>query len=341
MKKTKTGTIVCLLLLACSCSRQREPITLNGTAQGTYYSILYYDDQQRDLQKEVDSLLREFDLTASLWEEESLVRRINRNETDTLNSILADMLKKSLEMCAYTEGCFDCRVGKLVQSWGFSFKEKEELSKEQIDNLLHYARGAVGIDTQSDGTMLIRKEYPETELDFNAIAQGYSVDLIGEMFEQMGINNYLIDIGGEVIARGAKSDGRLWCVGIERPAENKYSEREVEAAVNLKDESVVTSGNYRKYYEKDGVRYSHTIDPATGFPVQHSLLSASVVDKNAWRADALATAMMVMGKEKSLEFAKKHREDAAMQKMYFIYDNAGEYETFATEGFKELMKASE
>lgn len=336
--KTKVIMVASMLLTVCSCSRQAKPIMLQGEAQGTYYSIVYYDDQQRDMQESVDSLLKDFDQTASLWVEQSLLRRINRNETDTLNALLADMLQKSLDICKYTEGCFDCRVGRLVQAWGFSFKQQESLSNAQIDSLLHYARGNVAIDTLADGTMLIRKEYPETELDFNAIAQGYSVDLIATMFEQRGIHNYLIDVGGEVIARGCKEDGSPWCVGIERPAENKYSQREVEAAVNLKDLSVVTSGNYRKYYEKEGVRYSHTIDPVTGSPVQHSLLSASVVDEHSWRADALATAMMVMGKEKALAFAAKHPEDPAMQRMYFIYDKDGEYETYATEGFKKMMK---
>lgn len=329
---------LCTLFLLWGCGQTPKRIELRGEAQGTYYSIIYYDPCGRNLQGAIDTLLASFDQTASLWIDNSLIRRINRNETDTLNQWMADMLKKSLDMCDYTEGCFDCRVGRLVQAWGFSFKQKEPLSQERIDSLLLMARGRISIDTTADGVMLIRKEYPETELDFNAIAQGYSVDLIAKMLDSLGINTYLVDIGGEVITKGEKPHGERWTVGIERPAENKYSDRELETAITVTDLSVVTSGNYRKYYEKEGVRYSHTIDPTTGYPVQHSLLSATVIDYQSWRADALATAMMVMGKDRALEFAAKHPEDLALQRLYFIYSDKQGYSTFATPQFQEFIK---
>lgn len=320
-----------------ACSRTAQPIKLQGQAQGTYYSILYIDPQQRDLQPMVDSLLQDFDQTASLWVENSLIRRLNRNETDTLTPLFADMLQKSLDIADYTEGAFNCRVGRLVQAWGFSFKQKEELNPRTIDSLMLLAHGRVSIDTTDDGTLLLRKEHPGTELDFNAIAQGYSVDLLAQMMQRLGIQNYLIDVGGEVIAHGQKADGTPWRVGIERPAENKYSAPEIETAIELRDLSVVTSGSYRKYYEKDGTKYSHTIDPDTGRPVQHSLLSASVVDSASWRADALATALMVMGRERSQQFIAQHPDDPALQTVFFIYDSAGNYATCGTPRFNSLI----
>lgn len=339
---TKVPGAFCFLagwvMLLASCARQDEPIHLQGEAQGTYYSITYFDPEGRDLQPQVDSLLQAFDQTASLWVEESLLRRVNSNKTDTVSPLFADLLQKSAAIRRHTDGSFDCRVGRIVQAWGFSFKQREELSTATLDSLMLYSHAAVWLDTQDDGTILLRKELPETELDFNAIAQGYSVDLLAGMMEQYGIENYLIDVGGEVRGRGGKPDGEPWTVGIEKPAADKYGGREIETAIALKNASVVTSGNYRKYYEKEGTRYSHTIDPATGRPVTHSLLSVSVVSSEAWYADAMATAFMVMGLEKALKFIADLPEDTDIQGAAFIYDSAGTNKTYYTPGFREKIK---
>lgn len=326
------------LLLGCSCQHQTQPIRLQGEAQGTYYSIIYYDSLQRDLQPQIDSLLDDFDQTASLWVEQSLLRRVNANSTDTVTPRFADLWQKSDSIRRYSRGAFDCRVGRIVQAWGFSFKQKEELAAEALDSLVRNARAEVRIDTSAQGMLTLRKSCPYTELDFNAIAQGYSVDLIAAMFDHLGIHSYLIDVGGEVIARGTKPNGENWAVGIERPAENKYSAQEIETAISLRDASVVTSGNYRKYYEKDGVKYSHTIDPSTGRPVSHTLLSASVVSSSAWYADAMATAFMVMGLEKAKAFIAAHPENPDIQTACFIYDEGGEYKTYATPEFEKLIR---
>lgn len=323
-----------LALLAASCHRIPEPVRLDGQAQGTYYTIIYYDDQQRNFQIQVDSILDAFDQEVSLWEENSLVRRINRNEDSVVTPIFADLLAKSQSICDYTDGAFDCRVGQLVAAWGFSFKQREELSSQKIDSMLAMARGEIFIQQNAHGEKYIAKQYPQTALDFNAIAQGYSVDMIAAWLREQGVENYLVDVGGEVIARGQKPDGSHWCVGIERPAADKYNAPEVEAVVNLDNMSVVTSGSYRKYYEKDGVKYSHTIDPRTGRPVQHSLLSVSVIDAESWRADALATAFMVMGKDKALEFVASHPDNPAV---FFIYDEGGQMKTYATPEFEKLF----
>ena len=323
-------TLTLVLAAMASCQRP-EPIQLLGQAQGTYYSIQYYDKQQRNLQAKVDSLLQAFDREASLWVDSSLLRRINNNATDSISPLLADMLDKSQWINSYTGGAFDCRIGRIVQAWGFSFKQREELDAKTLDELRKAASGRIVVS----GDRVV-KQYPSTELDFNAIAQGYAVDLLAAMFDSLGIENYLIDVGGEVIGRGGKPDGSPWRVGIEKPAADSSSAPVVQTAIALRNSSVVTSGNYRKYYERDGVKYSHTIDPSTGRPVQHSLLSVSVVDSTAWLADAMATAYMVMGLERSLDFIAEHVSSPGTAAVLFIYDSAGTMCTYATPQFEEL-----
>ncbi|MCR5588943.1 MAG: FAD:protein FMN transferase [Bacteroidales bacterium] len=310
-------------LIASGCSQQ--PVHFFGEAQGTYYSVQYYDRHGRDLQPQVDSLLHAFDLTASLWVDSSLLRRLNANTTDSVDALFTALLEHSLTINAYTGGAFDPRIGRIVQAWGFSFRQQQEPDSTELAAMLRAARGSVSID---NGRLV--KEDPATELDFNAIAQGYAVDLLAAMLERYGITNYLIDVGGEVIARGGKTDGSPWRVGIERPSADSISAPVVERAVELRDNAIVTSGSYRKYYERDGIRYSHTIDPATGRPVQHSLLSVSVVDSLCWRADAMATAYMVMGLDSAKRFIAAHPNGPGTKEVYFIYDSCGVMKTYET-----------
>lgn len=336
---TRIHTLIILLwgavLITTGCSRTDKLITLSGEAQGTYYIIRYYDEDNRNFQHEIDSILHDFDQTASLWVEQSTIRKVNGNTDSVISPLFADILQKSIDINRYTDGAFDCRVGKLVQAWGFSFRKQEELNQQSIDSLLTFSHGDISIDTLEDNSLMLKKSNPSTEIDFNAIAQGYSSDLIGQYLEQQGIQSYLVDIGGEVIARGLKDNGEPWTVGVERPAENKYANPEVELAVRLYNCSIVTSGSYRKYYEKDGVKYSHTIDPATGRPVQHTLLSVSVIDSMAWRADAMATAYMVMGLDKAKQFISTHSEDPETQAVLFIYSDGDNYKTYATPAFNK------
>lgn len=323
------------LLLVVSCN-SRQPIRIQGEAQGTYYNIAYYDDLHRDLKPQIDSLLSSFDQTASLWVENSLIRRINRNEDSVLNDDFYAMLKYSEDIKSFTNGAFNCEIGSLVNLYGFGFKKRADVTDREVDSLVDILhKETYRIVEDESGNHIIRKNY-DIELDFNAIAQGYSVDLLASMFDSLGITSYLIDVGGEVVAKGKKKDYSNWVVGIERPAKNKYDNtQEIETAISLDNCSVVTSGNYRKYYEQDGVRYSHTIDPETGRPVNHSLLSVSVVSDNATFSDAMATAFMVMGLESSLKFIQEHRDKVSA--VFFIYDDHGEYKTLATPEFEKLI----
>ncbi len=320
---------VAVVAFLVSC-HQPSPMQFLGQAQGTYYSIQYYDAQQRNFQPQIDSLLDAFDLSASLWVDSSLLRRINANLTDSLDNILYTLLGNSLAIEHYTDGAFNCRVGRLVQTWGFSFKQRSEPDSTALAAMLQAAHAEVTLDNRH----LTKK--PDTEFDFNAIAQGYASDLVAHFLASQGIESYLVDIGGEVIAHGRKADGKPWKVGIERPAEDSISAPVVDIAIPLVDRSVVTSGNYRKYYEKDGVKYSHTIDPSTGRPVTHSLLSVSVVEKECWLADAMATAYMVMGLERAKNFIADNPQGPGTDAVFFIYDSCGTMATYATPGWKKL-----
>jgi FAD:protein FMN transferase len=181
----------------------------------------------------------------------------------------------------------------------------------------------------------IKKDKPGIQFDFNAIAQGYSVDVLGNFLASMGIRNYLVDIGGEVLGKGQKPGGHAWLVGIENPAADSLSERSIHTTVRLADMALATSGNYRKYYEENGMRYSHTIDPKTGYPVRHNLLSVSVLAGDCATADAYATAFMVMGFEKARDFVEN---DPSLEAFFIVDGGSGTYQTYATKGIKAIIE---
>ncbi|MBQ7279475.1 MAG: FAD:protein FMN transferase [Bacteroidales bacterium] len=326
---------IVLLVSLCCVSCKLTPTRLVGKAQGTYYSIVYYDARHRNLQPQVDSLLAAFDLVASLWVDSSELCQFNRcADSMEVSECMADLFEKSMSISALTGGAFDCRVAPLVSAYGFARSNRRDLTQQDIDSLMVLCQAPVWLSKGSDGRKVLHKANAASRLDFNAIAQGYSVDLLCDMLQTYGIGSFIVDVGGEVRSAGAKPDGTPWSVGVERPAEDREDAREVDVAIPLVDCSIVTSGSYRKYYEKDGMRFSHTIDPATGRPVSHTTLSASVIDDKAWRADALATAFMVMGYERATAWLAAHSD---IDKVYFIYDDNGENARRATPAFQRLI----
>ncbi len=330
---TKSGFlfILTLILLSCCQDGNLTLVKFSGETQGTYYAVTYYDRTGRNFQRQVDSILERIDQSVSLYQYQSIISRVNRNEPDVLlDEIFVRIFQRSMEVADQSGGNFDPTVGPLVKAWGFSFTDRMKLDPVRIDSLLKligYQRVKL-----SDGRVI--KDDPRLQLDFNAIAQGYSVDRLALFMEEQGIKDYLIDIGGEVLGRGHKPDGKKWSVGIERPASDPMNERELKAIVALENEALSTSGNYRKFFEENGVRYSHTIDPYTGYPVRHSLLSVSVKAADCTTADAFATAFMVMGLDRSVEFLKDHPELDA----YFIFsEKNGGIGTYMTQGIKEIL----
>lgn len=315
--------IFTVLLVFASCIRQPQKINYSGITQGSYFSITYYDEGGRTFEAEIDSIFKEVDNSVSLWNENSIIRKVNCNEDVVVNQIFKDNFEWARKASELSEGAFDATIGPLVSAWGFHYKKQLEMTSEMVDSirqLVDYHKIEI-IDDK------VVKANPNMTLDFNAVAQGYTTDLIGKFLESQGVLNYLVDVGGEILARGTKPNGELWTIGIEKPAENYDSERSVQIKINLKDKGIVTSGNYRKYIEKDGVRYSHSIDPKTGYPVEQNLLSATIIADNASWADCLATICMIVGKEK----ASKLLEGQGVEAYFIFVDENG---TLQTEWFR-------
>ena len=323
--------VIILYLSSCVGDKSDQQINLIGEAQGTYYNIIYFDNLNRDLQFEIDSLLDDFDQSVSLWVPGSILSKVNNNDTAVrLDKYFTDNFYLSKKVAEETAGAFDFTIGPIVKAWGFGYDGNKQVDSIIIDSLL----GVVGFDKVDIVDNRIVKPHKNTTLDFNAIAQGYSVDMIGNFLESKQINNFLIDIGGEVMGRGKKVDGSSWKVGIERPATDPDDPRNLTAIITLENKSVATSGNYRKFIEKDGIRYSHMINPATGYPAHHNLLSVSVITNNTALADAYATVCMIMGLEKSIAFI----EDRSDLEAFFIYStDAGDYDVYTTDGFSRLI----
>ncbi|MBO7615772.1 MAG: FAD:protein FMN transferase [Bacteroidales bacterium] len=321
--------IIGLAFLA-ACGRQPQRIVLQGLAQGSYYAVTYFDEENRNFQPEIDSIFHAVDMSVNLWVDSSIISKVNRNEDVTLDSIFIDNFNIAQEAARLSDGYFDPTISPIVAAWGFSYKSGDSITPQLIDSLKQL------VDYQKirieNGKVI--KENPEIKLDFNAIAQGYTSDLIAAFLESRGIKNYLVDTGGEIMARGSKPNGQPWIVGIEKPAENWDSEQVVQTRIALRDKGLVTSGSTRKYVERNGRRYSHCIDPKTGYPVEHNVLSATVLAENSVWADALASICMVMGIEKSLPLIESMD---GVEAYYIFVNEQNELETFATEGFRGLI----
>lgn len=325
------GLFAILMLLSCNRTDELKEVKLGGMAQGTYYAITYYDKEGRNFQSEIDSFFVAFDRSASWYLDESVISRFNNNDTSAIaDEAFTYVFNKAQEISAITNGAFDITTLPLTNAWGFTITDPQKLSQAQVDSILpliNYRNVSL-----KDGRLI--KANPGIKIDFNAIAQGYSSDLIGKILESKGITNYLIDVGGEVLGKGNKPGGNDWRVGIERPAEDGDEARKVDIIIRLKNKALASSGNYRKFFIRDGIKYAHIIDPATGYPVTHSLLSASVLADDAISADAYATAFMVMGVDKVKEFLKEHPE----LEVHLIYsDEKGHMQTWTSPGLLQLV----
>jgi thiamine biosynthesis lipoprotein len=310
--------------------RTGKYIKIAGRTQGTFYQITYESKGGENLKNEIESLLADFDKTFSTYLPSSIISRVNNNDTGVyVNNHFIKLFNKAYEVYKATDGAFDITVAPVVNAWGFGFTEKADVDSSMVDSLLQY----VGMNKVKLHENRIMKEYNEIMLDANGIAQGYSVDVTAEFLDKKGIRNYLVEIGGEVKTRGVNVKGDIWKIGIDKPIENNFMPgRYLQARLQIENKSLATSGNYRKFYEKDGVKYVHSIDPKTGYPVLSNLLSATVLADECMTADAYATAFMVMGIERAKAILSNHKELG----VYLIYsDDEGNYREFITEGLKE------
>lgn len=331
--KTKLVGLLLILTAVVSCKRNITWDRFTGFTQGTTYSVVFGNNGKYDPQKikaNVEKILHDFDMSLSLYQDSSVISRVNRNEEVKIDDYFREVFLRSVEIYKITGGAFDPTVAPIVRAWGFGPDSHKNFRAGSLDSLLNL----VGMDkVKLDDHVLIKSD-PRISLDFNAIAQGYAVDVIYDYFNSEGFKEFLVEIGGEVRVKGDKG-GAFWKIGIDRPEENNFIPgSDLQAVISIKDRALATSGNYRKFYVEDGIKYSHTIDPRTGFPVRSTLLSATILAENCALADGIATACMVMGKESSIRFLQDNPQFEA----YLIFsDDKGNFQTWSTPGFEKFI----
>ncbi|MCX2744495.1 FAD:protein FMN transferase [Mangrovivirga sp. M17] len=309
-------------------------VAVTGKTMGTYYNIKYLDSLERNFKPIIDSTLEIFNESLSTYIQDSEISVFNRQDSLAFDlPYFYPVLKRSEIIYRKTNGAFDPTVMPLVRLWGFGPDEMANVDSTDIENALDQ----VGFNMIQFTENYVVKEKEGVELDFSAIAKGYGVDVISELLINEGVDNFLVEIGGEVRCKGVNHEGQPWAVGIDRPMENAEQGKNMSAIVNLKNQALATSGNYRNFYVKDGIKYAHTISPITGYPVFHQLLSASVIAEECMTADAYATAFMVSGLEKSKEIAEKEN----LQVILIYNDQEGKYKTYVSPSLEENIKLIE
>ena len=284
-----------------------------GAVFGTIYHITY--NAPKPLDEGIKAVLDKVNSSLSMFEEKSTISLINSNKSDVPDSMFVRVFNLAKQISTETDGAFDITVAPLVNLWGFGFKNEKNISDATIDSLLCF----VGIDNVNLEDGKIIKAHPETMLDCSAIAKGYGVDAVGEYLESQGVSQYMVEIGGEVRVRGFNPRGDNWSIGITRPDDDSTCmQNDIEEVLHVTDIAMATSGNYRNFYMKDGKKFAHTIDPRTGRPVQHNILSSTVLASDCATADAYATSFMVLGLDEAKKVLKKHTELMA----FFVYQDA-------------------
>ena len=331
------GAAIASLIIMCtaSCTKKTDLYaTIDGFAQGGTYHIVYQKPagwEQLSLPDSLSKYFSQIDKSLSGYDQTSLVSQINRGENPALDSLFIECFNLSKEIYEATGGSFDISGAPLFDIWGFGFKEKVEITPNMVDS----TRQFVGMDKlsitydEASGKHFLFKADPRMKVNFNAIAQGYTCDYIAAKLELMGITDYLIEVGGEIVCKGKNSKGKEWSIAIDKPIDGNFIPgNDIQAIIELTDAGLVTSGNYRKFYIENGEKYSHTINPATGYPAKHNLLSATVIAPTAAIADAYATYLMVIGLEKAQEFLAASPQMEAL----LVYGEGEDLKVFSTSG---------
>ncbi|MDA9312512.1 FAD:protein FMN transferase [Vicingaceae bacterium] len=305
-------------------------IVIKGEAQGTTYTVKYLaEDYEEGLKERFDQLLNEIDLSMSTYVPNSKISRLNNGDTIELDDLFLSVYKLSFNVNIETKGAFDPTIGPLIIAWGFDFANPQKMDSAIVNSLLESS----GFDQFVVKGKQMYRTNDAARINFNAVAQGYSVDVMAQMLDKMNIENYYIELGGELKVKGKNKFGDWWVIGIDRP-DGKNLERNLAQRISLENSAMATSGNYRNFYEMDGKRYSHTLNPKTGYPAENSLLSATVITNDCGTADALATAFMVMGKGKIISYLEQHPNTKA----YLIFSSKdGEFETYVTPNLKQYL----
>lgn len=302
----------------------------NGLVFGTVYNITYQNKE--NLKAEIEQALRCFDGSLSPFNDTATITRINRNEKVQADTFFTKVFLRSMEISRETEGAFDITVAPLVNAWGFGFKQGIFPNSTEVDSLLQFI-GYRKVELTPNGEVV--KQDPRLMLDCSAVAKGYAVDIVAQLLASKGIQNFMVDIGGEVVVHGHNPQGARWRIGINKPVDDSLSlNQEIQTVLHVSGVGIATSGNYRNYYYHEGKKYAHTIDPRTGYPVQHSILSATVIAKDCMSADAYATAFMVMGLDEAVRFVDARPDLDA----YFIHtDNEGKIAVYQTRGMEQYL----
>ena len=306
--------------------RKQSPYqTDQGLVFGTVYKITYQSSE--NLKEEIEKELQKVDNSLSPFNKQSVITRINHNTDMHADSLFVYVFNMAKEISN------DVTVAPLGNAWRFGFKLSQLPDSLTIDSLRQF----VGIDkVQLNAEGEVVKADPRMMLDFSSIAKGFGVDCVARLFDRKGIKNYMIDIGGELVLKGQNSKMETWRIGVNKPIDDSLSvNQELQTVLEITNAGMATSGNYRNFYYKDGKKYAHTIDPRTGYPVQHNILSSTVIAKDCATADAYATAFMVLGLDSAKAICSAHPELDA----YFIYsDKDGKLQTYSTEGMKKYMR---
>lgn len=346
MKKILSGLLA--VVFACSlaaCKKEAEVISLSGKTMGTTYHVKYIDDgavseSSQKTHEQVDSILKDVNAKMSTYIKDSELSRFNQNtQVNTPIEISADFAKvlaEAIRIHQITEGSLDVTVGPVVNLWGFGPEKRPE--RQPTPEQLAERQSWVGLDKitldMSGQTPTLSKSVPQVYIDLSSIAKGFGVDQVAEKLEQLNVQNYMVEIGGEIRAKGKNAEGKLWQIAIEKP--NMTGERAVENVIGLNNMAMATSGDYRIYFEENGKRFTHEIDPKTGYPIQHHLASITVFTPTTMTADGLSTGLFVLGEEKALEVAEKN--DLAV---YLIIKTENGFETKMSSAFKKLMETKE
>ncbi len=297
-----------------------------GFVFGTVYHVTYQHDE--NLQQGIEAEMKKVDQALSTFNKTSDISLVNQNQQTKPGRMFCQVFELAQKIAADTDGAFDITVAPMVNMWGFGFKQGKEPSPHSLDSIL----ALVGYRKVSLEHGKVRKEDPRIMLDCSAIAKGYGVDVVANYLKGKGVKNFIVEIGGEIVSSGLSEKRLPWKIGVTKPSDDSLqTNQELQTVLNVTDRAMATSGNYRNFYYKDGKKYAHTVDPQTGRPVQHSLLSSTVLANDCATADAYATAFMVMGIEKAKAVLERHPELMA----YFIYsDEKGNYKVWSSPSMK-------
>ncbi len=333
--------IVTLLIAGCSTGKGRYE-RIEGYAQGSTFHIIYSSPagagvKSAQVEERVNSLLTAIDNSLSGYNKGSLLSRFNAGEEIIPDSLFIEVFNRSKEIWLESSGAFDPSAAPLFDLWGFGFSNRDTVTQHLIDSaLLLVGMDMVSIEGSGDSARVTR-ELPGVKLNFNAIAQGYTCDVIARALDDFGCADYLVEVGREIVCKGLSSRGDKWKVGLDKPLDGNFDEgANLQEIISMSDGALVTSGNYRKFYIENGEKCSHTIDPATGRPVTHNLLSATVIASDGATADAYATWMMVIGEKRAMELASQ-RNDI---EVYLVYGEQDSMKVWHTEGFPIYLNES-